>query len=265
MVNEQNCHRDQPAQRQTSLVPMVRPQGCRWRLGIVILTSHQQQPSPNTIQCWPHLLLAQSLSIGRRMIVPKIGRSRCVLSARNAKVASRLKGIGSNSNKNTSDVGIVGLRNFCDKFDHSIVIFVLPTGQQQRDQLGRWDSFANTAQRDLLLHEELGGMKHTSRTVIAVDTSQALRTIDSIVKSLLPEKCEKKKKYFAQVGNQNFLPGVGAQHMQEVIANHVKKLFDAWAERFEMPEGDSAIVLSVLGSLANITTVDMHVLDDVLI
>ena len=87
--------------------------------------------------------------------------------------------------------------------------------------------------------------------------------IDSVVKSLRPEKREKRRKYFAQVGNQNFLPGGGTQHTHEVIANHVTKTFDAWAERFEMPEGDSAVVLSVLGSLANVTTADMHVMDDV--
>ncbi len=84
-----------------------------------------------------------------------------------------------------------------------------------------------------------------------------------MVKSLLPEKREKRRKYFAQVGSQNFLPGGGAHHTQEVIANHVTKTFNAWAERFEMPEGDSAVVLSVLGSLANVTTADMHVLADV--
>jgi hypothetical protein len=88
-----------------------------------------------------------------------------------------------------------------------------------------------------------------------------LVTIDSVVKSLLPEKREKRRKYFAQVGSQNFLPGGGTQ--QEVIANHVTKTFNAWAERFEMPDGDSAVVLSVLGSLANVTTADIHVLDEV--
>ncbi len=84
-----------------------------------------------------------------------------------------------------------------------------------------------------------------------------------MVKSLLPEKRDKRRKYFAQISSQNFLPREGTQHTQEVIANHVTKMFNAWAERLGMPEGDSAVVLSVLGSLANVTTANVHVLDDV--
>jgi hypothetical protein len=91
----------------------------------------------------PHLMVTGSPSVAVRIY--------------SAEDASRLEGIGSDSNDNTSDVGIDGLRNFRDKYEHSIVIFVLPTGQQQRDQLGRRDSFVNTAQRALLLHEDSGG------------------------------------------------------------------------------------------------------------
>ena len=91
----------------------------------------------------PHLMVTGSPSVAVRIY--------------SAEDASRLEGSGSDSNDNTSDVGIDGLRNFRDKYEHSIVIFVLPTGQQQRDQLGRRDSFVNTAQRALLLHEDSGG------------------------------------------------------------------------------------------------------------
>jgi len=70
-----------------------------------------------------------------------------------AEDASRLEGIASDSNDSTSVVGVDGLRNFRDKYEHSVVIFVLPTGQQQRDQLGRHDSFVNAAQRALLSDE----------------------------------------------------------------------------------------------------------------
>jgi hypothetical protein len=171
------------------------------------------------------------------------------------------------------DFGVDGLRNFRNKYEHSVVIFVLPTSQQQRDQLGRRDSFVNTAQRDLLSHDDDKATlsdqenddrqkkKHTTRTVIVNDTSQALVTIDSVVRSLIPEKRSKRKKYFEQVGNQNFLPGGGAT--QEVIANHVSKTFNDWAARFEMPDGDSNVVLSVLGSLGKVTTADRRMLDDV--
>ena len=57
-----------------------------------------------------------------------------------------------NANTATTDMNmeIEGLPHFRDTYEHSIVIFVLPTGQQQRDQLGRRESFVNVAQRALL-------------------------------------------------------------------------------------------------------------------
>ena len=110
---------------------------------------------------------------------------------------------------------------------------------------------------------DLSSQRRTTRTAIALDTSQALLTIYSVVNSLLPEKREKRRNYFTQIGSQNFLPGKGAHYTKEAIANHVTKTFNTWAERFEMSDGDSAVVLSVLGSLANVTTANRNVLDDV--
>ncbi len=96
------------------------------------------------------------------------------------------------------------------------------------------------------------------------DTTQVLRTIDSVVQSIQPEKRDKRRLYFAEIASQNFLPsGDGTQPMQEVIANHATKTFHAWAEQFAMPPGDSSVGLSVLGSLANVTTADRTILNDV--
>jgi hypothetical protein len=52
--------------------------------------------------------------------------------------------------------GVDGLQFFRDSFEHSIVFFVLPTGQQQRDQLGRRESFVNAAQHSLLARDKGG-------------------------------------------------------------------------------------------------------------
>lgn len=106
-------------------------------------------------------------------------------------------------------------------------------------------------------------LKHTSRTAIVSDISQVLRIIESVVQSLLPEKREKRRLYFAQVASQHFLPGEGTQQLQEVIANHATKAFVAWADRFAMPESDASVALSVLGSLAKVTTADRAILNDV--
>ena len=39
-----------------------------------------------------------------------------------------------NEESSNTDDGVDGLRTFRDKFEHSLVIFVLPSGQNQRDQ-----------------------------------------------------------------------------------------------------------------------------------
>jgi hypothetical protein len=93
--------------------------------------------------------------------------------------------------------------------------------------------------------------------------TQVMQTINSVVQSLQAEKREKRRLYFAQVANQHFLLGRGTHQIQEVIANHATRTFEAWAERFEMPEGDSSVALSVLGSLAAVTTSNVHVLNNI--
>ena len=61
--------------------------------------------------------------------------------------------------------GIDGLRNFRDSYEHSIVFFVLPSGQQQRDQLGRRDSFVNTAQKSLLWRDKVADENENGKKV----------------------------------------------------------------------------------------------------
>jgi len=165
--------------------------------------------------------------------------------------------------------GIDGLCNFRDSYEHSIVFFVFPSGRQQRDQLGRRDSFFNAAQKSLLRRDKKtdedddGKRKHITRTAVVSDISQVIQALDSLVQSLAPEKREKRKRYFAQVASQKFLPGSETRPSQEVVANHVMKTFRTLGERFEMPEGDSSVVLSMLGSLVSVATANKDTLDDV--
>ena len=58
-----------------------------------------------------------------------------------------------------------GLRNFRDSYEHSIVFFVLPSGQQQRDQLGRRESFVNTAQKSLLRRDKAADENENGKKV----------------------------------------------------------------------------------------------------
>mmetsp|Transcript_46963 Transcript_46963/g.98525 ORF Transcript_46963/g.98525 Transcript_46963/m.98525 type:complete len:455 (+) Transcript_46963:83-1447(+) len=161
------------------------------------------------------------------------------------------------------------LRNFRDSYEHSIVIFVLPSGQQQRDQLGRRESFVNRAQaslqrRDIPSDENENGKKRRmTRTAIVPDASQVIQTINSLVQALTPEKREKRKKYFAQIASKNYFPSEGSQPTKEAVANHVTKIFNDWAERFEMPNGDSNVILSMLGSLGNVAAANKGTMDEV--
>eukprot|EP00970_Alexandrium_tamarense_P003569 scaffold559_cov190-Alexandrium_tamarense.AAC.64 len=85
----------------------------------------------------------------------------------------------------------------------------------------------------------------------------------SVVQSLSLEKKEKKRQYFTKIANQNYLPtDNGTEPTKEAIANHVSKTFNAWAERFEMPEGDSNILLSMMESLNNVVTTDANMLEE---
>ena len=168
------------------------------------------------------------------------------------------------SDDENADEGVDMLRSFRDKFEHSLVIFILPTGQHQRDQLGRRDSFVSMAQKSLLFRDDnKSSSKHVTRTAIVTDTTQVIQTIESVVQSLQPEKREKRKKYFESIANKQFLPGEGRKAAQEVVANHVKKTFLNWADRFELAEGDSAVALNTLESLVNVATANASTLDDV--
>lgn len=130
----------------------------------------------------------------------------------------------SNEGGTDDDDNIDGLRHFRDSFEHSIVFFVLPSGQHQRDQLGRRDSFVNLAQKSLLCmnkaHDDSDESepnekkKKMTRTTIASDISQVIQTIDSMIQSLSDEKKEKRCKYFAAIAAKNFLPG--SQPTQEL-------------------------------------------------
>jgi len=152
---------------------------------------------------------------------------------------------------------------FRDKFENSLCIFLLPSGEHQRDQLGRRDSFVSQAQQSLLHRDETTTeKKHVTRTAIVTDSAQVVQTIQSTVASLQPDKREKKAKYFQQVATKHFLPGAG-KPTQEVIANHVMKTFNAWADRYEMEEGDSSVVLNTLETLVNVGTANANTLEDV--
>ena len=105
------------------------------------------------------------------------------------------------------------------------------------------------------------------RILIVADISQALSAIASIVQSLAPKKREKKRKYFAGVAMQNYLPsclGNGiVEPTQEEVANYSRKAMEAWATRMEMQQGDSNIALDMLGSIGNIVAASKKDLDSI--
>jgi len=165
---------------------------------------------------------------------------------------------------NDNRLDVDGLHStFRDKFENSLCIFLLSSGEHQRDQLGRRDSFVSQAQQSLLHRDEITTEKKlVTRTAIVTDSATVVQTIQSTVASLQPDKREKKAKYFQQVATKHFLPG-GGKPTQEVIANHVMKTFNAWADRYEMEEGDSSVVLNTLETLVNVGTANANTLEDV--
>ncbi|KAL3770271.1 hypothetical protein ACHAWO_003676 [Cyclotella atomus] len=144
-----------------------------------------------------------------------------------------------------------------------MVFFVLPKGEGQ-NQLGRRESFLNTAQHILLMSNDEAEKKRASRILIVPDINQVINAISSVMQSLAPAKREKKKQYFAQRASQYYLPNqeTGKDPTQAAIANHVSKTFHAWAERMGLPEGDSNVLLNIMGSLGDVATADDKALDD---
>lgn len=68
-----------------------------------------------------------------------------------------------------SDGDVDGLKHFRDSFEHSVVFFVLPKGEDQRDQLGRRESFVNVAQQALLSRNNDG--KEDNRDAVKVSVN----------------------------------------------------------------------------------------------
>ena len=191
----------------------------------------------------PHLMVAGSPSVAVRMYnIHDIQRLEKELS-------------DDNNNHDDANGGVDGLQHFHGSYEHSIVFFILPSNHQ-RDQLSRRESFFHLAQRT------------NNRIVIVADLSQAISAIASVVQSLAPEKREKKRKYFAQIAEQNYLPssmggGGGIEPTQGVIANYAKKAIVEWAKRMEMQRGDVNVALDMLGSIANVVTASNNDLDNI--
>lgn len=184
----------------------------------------------------PHLMVTGSPSLAVRMY--------------NIHDVQRLeKEISSDDNSHDDN-----LKHLRASYEHAIVFFIL-SSVHQRDQLGRRGSFFHLAQRTNI------------RILLVTDVSQAISAMSSIIQSLAPEKREKKRTYFAQIAEQNYLPSSmvrgGVEPTQETIANHAKEAMIAWAERMEMQQGDINVVLDMLGSIANLATASNSDLDNI--
>eukprot|EP00984_Skeletonema_dohrnii_P005505 scaffold1938_cov114-Skeletonema_dohrnii-CCMP3373.AAC.5 len=159
------------------------------------------------------------------------------------------------NNHDENNGGVDGLKHFRQSYEHSIVFFILASSHQ-RDQLGRRDSFFHLAQRTNI------------RILIVADVSQAISAITSVVQSIAPEKREKKRKYFAQIAEENYLTSSmvkgGIEPTQETVANYAKKTMITWAERMDtIQQGDINVALDMLGSIGNVATASNSDLDNI--
>ena len=190
----------------------------------------------------PHLMVAGSPSVAVRLYsIHDVQRLE--------------KELSSDDNHDENTGGVDGLKHFRQSYEHSIVFFIL-TSSHQRDQLGRRDSFFHLAQRTNI------------RILIVADVSQAISAIASVVESITPEKREKKRKYFAQIAEENYLTSSmmkgGIEPTQETVANYAKKTMITWAERMDtIQRGDINVALDMLGSIGNVATASNSDLDNI--
>uniref|UniRef100_A0A6U2M2T7 Uncharacterized protein n=1 Tax=Leptocylindrus danicus TaxID=163516 RepID=A0A6U2M2T7_9STRA len=161
-----------------------------------------------------------------------------------------------------------GLCSFRDAFMYPVVIFELPPGKVQEDQLARPNSFTMKAQTVLTSSHiarlskpmsTAGGQqekkrRNSARFFIVPDTITVLRTLSIVLESIRPERIERQKKYFAAEAKKSGLPDAetGEVISEAALAEQTVIAFRKWARRYEIPEGDEGVLLSVLGSISNI-------------
>lgn len=203
-----------------------------------------------------------------------------------------------------------GLCSFRDAFMYPVVIFILPPGQAQQDQLSRPNSFTMKAQtvlkssriaRSLKVRNNTSGggqekkvsfrikvmlfrvdeinsysqcfakrkmrllvfitkprrqRRNSARFFIVPDTITVLRTLSTVLESIRPERIERQRKYFLAEAKKSGLPDAetGEVISEAALVKQTIAAFRKWARRYEIPEGDEGVLLSVLGSISNIAS-----------
>jgi hypothetical protein len=107
--------------------------------------------------------------------------------------------------------------------------------------------------------------KGAARVLVVQDEQDLLRMLLLIVESSKPEKREKKQKYYETEAARNFLidPNSGQPPTQQTIPPHTADAFGTWADRFELPQGESDILLRYFRSLQGVISADASALKDV--
>jgi len=161
-----------------------------------------------------------------------------------------------------------GLKAFMSSFKLVVVLFIIPGFEKQREQLDDDSSFFHRAQRLVrsltsVTAKEQGNTDKTARVSLVPDSNSAVSTLVSISNAM--KKKELKEAYFERQREEVFLPqestNIVPSTSAAAAAKYVARTFRQWAERFELPPGEADVLMSMLGSLGEITVADSNVLD----
>jgi hypothetical protein len=155
------------------------------------------------------------------------------------------------------------LISFLKSFRHAIVFFILSQPEEQRQQLDDPNSLFHRVQRlvQAVTHSDANKI---TRIFLLSSAEGAVSNLKSFVNAYYATE-NKKRMYFEKQHQKYFLPK--PRHIpatsRPAATKYVADAFWLWADRFELPEGEADVIMSLLGSMQAIGTADKKVLRSV--
>jgi hypothetical protein len=97
------------------------------------------------------------------------------------------------------------------------------------------------------------------------DTATAISTLQLLAADTTKEKRDLKELYFDKQSSKHFLPmnGFIPASNSTAAAQHTAEAIRTWADRLDLPDGESDVLMSLLGTLGDIVTADDNVLTNI--
>jgi len=154
------------------------------------------------------------------------------------------------------DTGMDGLEAFHSAYRTTVVFFVL-SGDVLKKQQQNPESFVRKACRVLNRSSQAG---KSSLVLTVPDTAAAVAALMDICDANGPTKRGLRREFTQRQRSNIFLPdvstGLAHSNTDGRAASWAATAFRQWAERFDLPQGEADVLMSVMGSMENIVAGD---------